>query len=270
MGIRLIKGRGFNERDDAGAPGVVVISDSVAHRLWRAGDAIGKRISMEDHPKASDWLTIVGVVNDVRQQSLTKKPEPAIYQSYKQMNERSFLNHMSFVVQTSGNPMAMASGIRATIHRLDPDLPTQSIATMESILAGSIIESRSQTRLLGMFSLMALSLAAIGIYGVLACLVVERTHEIGVRMAVGAQERDVVWMVFRRTLLLAGSGVFTGILGALAVTGVLKKFLFEVTPTDPFTFVAVTGLLVTVALFAAWLPARRAARVYPLVALRHE
>jgi putative ABC transport system permease protein len=166
--------------------------------------------------------------------------------------------------------MAMASGIRTTIHQLDPDLPMQSIATMESILADSIIESRSQTRLLGIFSLMALSLAAIGIYGVLACLVAERTHEIGIRMAVGAQERDVLLLVFGRTLLLAGSGVLTGILGALAVTGVLTKFLFEVTPTDPFTFVGVTGLLVTVALFAAWLPARRAARVHPLVALRHE
>jgi len=270
MGIRLISGRGFSERDDASAHRVVVISESVAHRLWPAGNAIGKRISMEDHPNPGDWLTIVGIVSDVRQRSLTNKPEPAIHQPYKQVNQPFFLNHMSFAVQTSGNPMALASGIRTVIHRLDPDLPTQSIATMETILAETMAESRSQTRLLGIFSLMALLLAAIGIYGVLACSVAERRHEIGIRMAVGAEDKDVLWMIFRRTLALASSGIVSGVLGALAVTRVLTKFLFEVTPTDPFTFVAVTGILLIVALCAAWFPAQRAARVYPLVALRHE
>jgi putative ABC transport system permease protein len=117
---------------------------------------------------------------------------------------------------------------------------------------------------------MALLLAAVGIYGVLACSVAERTHEIGIRMAMGAEEKDVVWMVLRRTLVLAGSGVLIGTLGALAVTRVLTKFLFEVTPNDPVTFFAVTGILMIVALLSAWIPARRAARVYPLVALRHE
>jgi putative ABC transport system permease protein len=153
---------------------------------------------------------------------------------------------------------------------MDQDLPTQSITKMEALIADTMTEARSQTRLLGLFSMMALVLAAIGIYGVLACSVAERTHEIGIRMAMGAGEKDVLWMVLRRTLVLTGSGVLIGTLGALAVTRVLTKFLFEVTPTDPSTFLAVTGILLIVALSAAWIPAQRAARVYPLVALRHE
>jgi predicted permease len=270
MGIRLLNGRGFTERDNATVPGVVVVSESVVRRLWPAGDAIGKRISMEDKPKAGDWLTIVGIVRDVRQRSLADTPGASVYQPYRQVNRPFFLNHMSFVVQTRENPMAMASGIRAVLHRVDQELPTQSVTTMEAIIADTMTESRAQTRLLGIFSIMALLLAAIGIYGVLACSVAERTHEIGIRMAMGAAGKDVLWMVLRRTLMLAGSGVLIGTIGALAVTRVLTKFLFEVTPTDPFTFLAVTGILVMVALLSAWIPAQRAARVYPLVALRHE
>jgi putative ABC transport system permease protein len=270
MGIRLLRGRGFNERDNPIAPGVVIVSESVAHRLWPKGDAIGKRISMEDNPKPGDWLTIIGVVNDVREESLTKKPGPAIYLPYQQVNQPDFLDHMSFVVQTSGNPIAAASSLRNVIRKLDKDLPTQSITTMETILADSMTESRSQTRLLGIFSILALLLAAAGIYGVLASVVAERTHEIGIRMAIGATQKNILWMVLRRTLILAGSGVVIGTLGALTATRVLAKFLFEVTPTDPVTFIAVTGILVTVALLSAWIPAHRATRVYPLVALRHE
>ncbi len=270
MGIRLNSGREFTERDNSTAPAVVVISESVARRLWPGGDAIGKRISMEDRPKPGDWLTIVGVVSDVRQQSLTATPCASVYQPLLQINQPFFLSHMSFVVQTRESPMTMASGIRAVLHKMDRELPTQSVTTMEAIIADTITEARSQTRLLGIFAIMALLLASIGIYGVLACSVAERTHEIGIRMAMGAAEVDVLWMVLRRTLLLAGGGVLIGTLGALVVTRVLSKLLFEVTPTDASTFAAVTGILVVVALLSAWIPARRAAGVYPLVALRHE
>ena len=270
MGIRLLSGRVFSERDDSTAPAVTIISESVARRLWPAGDAIGKRISMEDKPKAGDWLTIIGVVRDVRQQSLTDTPSASVYQPYRQINQPFFLGHMSFVVQTRQGPNAMAAAIRAVLRKADQELPTQSVTTMEAIIADTMTEARSQTRLLGIFSIMAVALAAIGIYGVLACSVAERTHEIGIRMAMGAEGKDVLWMVLRRTLVLAGSGVLIGTLGALAVTRVLEKFLFEVTPTDPSTFLAVTGVLVVIALLASWIPARRAAGVYPVVALRHE
>ncbi len=270
MGIRLLSGRDFAERDNSTAPGVVVVSESVARRLWPGGDAIGKRISMEDKPKSGDWLTIIGIVDDVKQKSLADTPSASIYQTYRQINQPFFLGHMSFVVKTRDNPMAMTSGIRAVIHKIDPELPTQSVATMETIITDTVTDARAQTRLLAIFAVMALVLAAIGIYGVLACSVVERTHEIGIRMAMGAEQKDVLWMVLRRTLMLAGSGVLIGTLGALAVTRVLTKSLFEVTPTDPLTFLAVTAILLTVALLSAWIPAQRAASVYPLVALRHE
>jgi putative ABC transport system permease protein len=164
----------------------------------------------------------------------------------------------------------MAAGVRASIRKMDSELPTQSVTTMEAMMAETMTEPKFQTRLLGSFSVMALLLASIGIYGVLANSVAERTHEIGIRMALGADEKDVLWMVVRRTLMLAGSGVLIGTISALAATRVLAKLLFEVTPTDPATFLGVTGILVMVALMAAWAPAQRAARVYPVVALRHE
>ena len=270
MGIRLLSGRGFSDRDTSTTPGVVIISESVARRLWPAGDAIGKRISMEDKPKPGDWLTIVGIVSDVKQRSLADSPSPTVYQPYRQVDRPFFLSHISFVVQTRKNPMAMPSGIRAVLRKVDQELPTQSVTTMAAIIADTITEAQSQTRLFGLFSIMALVLAAVGIYGVLACSVAERTHEIGIRMAMGAKQTDILSMVLRRTLALTGSGVLIGALGALAATRVLTQFLFEVTPTDPTTFLAVTGILVSVALLAAWIPAQRAARVYPLVALRHE
>jgi putative ABC transport system permease protein len=218
MGIRLLSGREFTERDTANALAVTIISESVARRLWPGGDAIGKRISMEDKPKPGDWLTIVGIVGDVRQQSLTGAPSASVYQPYQQVNQPFFLGHISFVVQTTEKPMAMAAGIRAVLHKLDQELPTQSVATMDAIIASTMTEARSQTRWLGMFSIMALALAAIGIYGVLACSVAERTHEIGIRMAMGAAGKDVLWMILRRTLALATSGVAIGMLGAFAVT----------------------------------------------------
>jgi predicted permease len=270
VGIRLLSGRRFSERDRASGPGVVILSESVARRFWPRGDAIGKRISMEDRPKPGDWLTIVGIVSDVRQQNLAEKPGAAIYLPYQQVSQTGFLGHMSFVVQASGNAAALFSGVRAAIHKADRDLPTQSVTTMDSIVASSLSEQRAQTLLLGIFSLMALLVAAIGIYGVLASSVAERTHEIGIRMAVGATQQDVIWIVLRRTLVLAGSGVVLGGLGTLLVARALTRFLFEVSPDDPVTFFAVSSTLVVTALVAAWMPVRHAARIYPLIALRHE
>jgi putative ABC transport system permease protein len=269
MGIPILSGREFNERDILGSPEVAVISDSVARRFWPAGNAIGQRISMEDHPQSVDWLTIVGVAGDVRQQGLNDHAAAVIYQPYRQIKMPGFINHISFIVRST-NFTAVAAGMRTVIHNADKELPVDSVTTMDSIVDASMVGARSQTRLLTVFSILALLLAAIGIYGVLACSVAERTHEIGVRMAVGASRNDIVWMVIRRTLVLTGSGAIVGIVGALALTRVLTKLLFELTPTDPGTFFAVTGILAAVAVVSSLLPARRAARVYPLEALRHE
>jgi putative ABC transport system permease protein len=270
MGIRLLRGREFTGGDDAGAPGVAVVSQSVAHSLWPDSDPLGKRISMEDSPKPGDWLTIVGVVDDVKQQGLAKKSDPAIYQPYLQVTHPFFLSHMTFVMRTASNPLGVASGMRGVLSAVDKDEPVQSITAMDNLIAATTAEPRFQARLLGVFAMMALILAIVGIYGLLAYSVAQRTHEIGIRIALGAQTTDVVRMLLRSTLFLVGAGITIGTAGALAVTRVLAKFLFDVKPTDPSTFAAVALTLVFAALAACYVPARRAMKVDPLVALRYE
>jgi ABC-type antimicrobial peptide transport system permease subunit len=177
---------------------------------------------------------------------------------------------MTFAVRTAASSQGVASAMRSVLHEVDQGQPVQTINTMQDVIAGTTAEPRFQTRLLGLFSMLALTLAAIGIYGVLAYSVTERTHEIGIRMALGARMGDVVRMVLRRTLVLAAAGVALGTAGALAATRVLAKLLFDVKPTDPGTYIVMAGLLVVVALFAGLLPARRATRVDPMVALRQD
>ena len=270
IGIRLLSGRDFTDRDNASVPGVVIISRSVARQLWPGVDPVGKRISMEDHPGPGDWLTIIGVVDDVRQQGLTQKPDPAIYQPYTQVSQTGFLTHMTFAVRTVSNPVNTAPAMRGVLREVDQNQPAESIATMQDMIAVTTTEPRFQSRLLAVFALLALLLAAVGIYGVLAYSVSEKTREIGIRVALGAGTSDVVGAVIRQSLWLAAAGVALGMAGALAATRVLAKFLFEVQPTDPATFVSIALLLTGVALLASWIPARRASRVDPMVALRFE
>lgn len=270
MGIPLLSGRAFSDQDSSTAPRVAIISRSVARTFWPGGDALGQRITLEDHPKPPvDWLTIIGVVDDVRQQSLTKKAHPAIYQPYAQVKRPFFLNHMTFAVRTA-RPASLVTAMRGALREVDRNQPVQSITVMTDLVATTTAESQFQTRLIAIFSMLALLLAAIGVYGVLACAVAERTREIGIRMALGAEKSDITRMVLRRSLLLVTVGVSLGVVGALAVTRVLARFLFEVKPTDLPTFLVVAALLVAVALLSGWLPARRATRVDPLIALRWE
>jgi predicted permease len=268
MGIRLLSGRVFTDQDRGAASGVAIVSQSVARIIWADENPIGRRITMEDHPKPGDWLTIVGVVDDVKQQGLTKKPDPAIYQPYQQVLQLFFLSHMNFVVRTTANSASVAAAMRGVLQQVDKDQPVQSIATMTDVIATTTAEPLFQVRLISVFSMLALLLSAIGIYGVLAYSVTERTHEIGIRMALGAGKSDITRMVLRRSLTLVAAGVALGLAGAVAVTRVLAAFLFNVKPTDPATFGMVATLLAAVALLAGLLPARRAARVDPLVALR--
>jgi putative ABC transport system permease protein len=268
MGIRFLKGRGFTDQDNSSAPGVVIISQSVARTLWPGEDPIGQRITMEDEPKPKDWLTIIGIVDDVRQR-LTGRSLPAIYQPYQQVTRPFFLSHMSFVVRTATNPQSVAAGMRGVLHDVDKYQPV-SIAALTDLADASTAETWFQARLISTFSILALLLAAIGIYGVLAYAVTERTREIGIRMALGAKKSDITFMLLKRTLLLVMAGVAIGGCGALALTRVLSKFLFEVKPTDPGTFLAVAAILAVTGIVAGLLPARRATRVDPVVALRWE
>jgi len=271
MGIRLLRGRDFTASDNGDAPLAGIVSQSAARRLWPGEDPIGKRFTEEEeNPKPQDWVTVVGVVQDVKQMGMADKPRETVYQSSSQINRPGWLNHLAFVVRTASDPEALATAMRAAVREVDRNQPVQKIATMQSLIDESTAEPRFQTRLLGAFSMLALLLAAVGTYGVLAYSVAQRTHEIGIRMALGAERRDVLRLVLRRTLTLAGAGVLIGAAGALVVTRVLEKFLYEVKPNDPVTFVAVATLLAGVALAAGWIPAWRATRVDPVEALRYE
>jgi len=270
MGIRVLEGRDFTGADRASAPGVVIVSAGVAKRLWPGQSAVGRLISMEDHPKPTDWLTIVGVVDDVIQEGLRSSRDAAVYSPLAQLNSAFFLGHLNFVVRSSGEPDALMAAMRDAIHALDDDQPIASLGTMSNLISSTIAEPLFQVRLLTLFSACALLLAAIGIYGVLAYLVTERTREIGIRVAVGAVPSDVVRMVVRRTLALTVPGILIGLIASFGVTRVLSGLLFQVKPTDPATFIGVGSALVVVALAASIVPARRAARVDPLIALRQE
>ncbi len=269
MGIRLLRGREFTGADNGTALGVVIVSQSVARTLWPGQDPLGRRISMEDDPTPKDWLTVVGVVDDIKQQGLAKRSDPAIYQPYLQVSYPFFLSHMTFVVRTASPPESIAAGMHAILREVDKNQPV-SIASMDSFIAATTAETRFQTRLLGTFAVIALALTIVGIYGVLAYSVAQRTREIGVRMALGAQTADVLRMLFRKAFVLISVGIVMGAAGALALTRVLAKFLFEVKPNDVPTFVAVALALAASALAACYIPARRAMRVDPMVALRYE
>jgi predicted permease len=270
MGIRLLRGRDFNVDDGVTGPGVAVVSQSVARMLSSTEDVIGKRVTLQSQPTPSDWLTIIGVVEDIRQWGPREATHPAIYRSYLQVDRAMLLNHMTFAVRTAGDPQRAIPGIRAALRGVDKDQPASSIALMTDVLSASTVETAFQTRLLGVLALLALLLALVGTYGVLACSVAQRTHEIGLRMALGARSRAVLWMVIKRTLILGVAGILVGTAGALLATRLLTTFLFQVTPTDPATFIAVGVTILLAATVAGLVPARRATRVDPLVALRHE
>jgi len=271
LGIPLLRGRAFDEHDTAGSAGVVVLSQSTARAIWGNEEPIGRRITLEDNPKPSDWLTVVGVVDDVKQLGLAeKKPIPAIYQPLNQVTHSFFLGHMAYVVRTNANPSVVAGLMRSRFRELDPNQPIQQIATMDDLLDANTAQPRFYSRILGSFSAVALLLASIGIYGVMAYTVAQRTREIGIRIALGAEPANIFRTVIGRSAALILAGVAAGLAGALAVTRVLTKLLFEIKPTDPATFAVVTAVLVLIALLASYIPARRATSVDPMVALRYE
>ncbi|HYN07223.1 MAG TPA: ABC transporter permease [Vicinamibacterales bacterium] len=268
MGIRLAAGRDFDARDDTNAPGVAIVSESVARLAWPNEVALGKRLSLETDPGPNDWLTVVAVVDDIRQNSLKQPVVPTVYRPYRQTSRPFFINHASFVVRTAGDPPSVVPALRGALQGVDNDQAPQSTMLLQDAIAGSIAEPRFYTRLLAILSTLALFLAAIGIYGVLASAVTERRREIGIRVALGADQSTVVRMVLGHSMRLAVAGLAIGGAGAVALTGLLKTLLFEVTPTDAATFLGSAAVLLGVALLAGLLPARRATTVDPLVVLR--
>jgi putative ABC transport system permease protein len=264
MEIPLKTGRTFTEQDNSLALGVVIINESMARRFWPGESPLGKRISIDW--ENGRWLSIVGIVGDVKEFGLDAETKPEMCMPYSQAASP----WMSLAVRTSSDPMSMLPALQGQIHSLDKDLPPFDIKTMEQWLEDSLASRRFSMVLLGLFAALALILAAVGIYGVVSYAVAQRTHEIGVRMALGATRRSVLVMVIRNGLVLTAMGVALGLAGASALTRLLARLLYDVKPTDPMTFGAVALLLVGVTLLACYIPARRATKVDPMVALRYE
>jgi predicted permease len=265
LGISLLRGRVFDERDIADRSMVIVINESMARKYWPGQDPVGKRIGTGP-PSKPDWAEIVGVVRDIKFFGLDKDQPPSMYAPLAKLPQRG----MTLVVRTAGPPLELASTVRQTIWSQDSNLAVPKFATMQDSVDLAAQQARVISALTTLFALIALVLAAVGLYGVMAYIVTERTNEIGIRMALGASRGDVLNLILGGALRLGLIGVATGLAVSFFLTNLIRSLLFGVQPTDPMTFVAVGLLLIGVSLFASYIPARRAMRVDPMVALRYE
>jgi predicted permease len=264
MGTRLVRGRDFREADREGAPQVAVVNETLAAMLWPGEDPLGKRLSFEG--ARGPFLEVVGVARDGKYRTLGDRSRPYLYTPLFQ----SYQPRMTLVVRTSGDPVALSGAVRAQLHALDPNLPVAEVRTLGEQFDLSLLPARIAAYTLGGFGLLALALAAIGVYGVVSYSVAQRTHEIGVRVALGARARDVLRLVLGEGLSVVGLGLALGLALAFAAARLFAGFLYGVDAADPVTFVGVPTLLGAIALAAGYLPARRATKVDPMVALRHE
>jgi predicted permease len=260
MRIPMARGREFTQQDRLGSLPVVIVNESFARRFWPGQDPIGKRLDNGDAPR-----TVIGVARDSRTRSVTAEPGPYFYLPYLQRTQAN----MTLEVRTTGDPTAIIPAVRREVTALDPDLPVQT-STMEGTLALSLLPQRVGATLLGMFSVLGLGLASIGLYGVMAYAVAQRTRELGIRVALGAQARDIYRVVLAQGMSLLTVGLAIGMGAALLLTRLARGLLVGVSPTDPLTLGGVAASLLVVGLLASYVPARRATRVDPLVALREE
>jgi putative ABC transport system permease protein len=269
LGYTLRTGRLFTSRDDERAPAVAVINEAAARRFFGTANAVGKRVALGDAEPGQGrrWIEIIGVTNDVRNHGLDEPTAPEVFIPVRQQ-DAAWNNQLFLVVRARGSAIDLMPQIRQTVAALDPDQPIYAIRTLEEAFADSISQRKAAMVLLTIFAGMALVLAAVGIYGLMSYMVNERTHEIGIRMALGAAGRDVLALVVRETGVLVMTGVTIGVIGALALGRVLTRIAFEIRGSDPVTIGVVASLLAVVALAATLAPARRATRVAPVVALR--
>jgi putative ABC transport system permease protein len=261
MGIRILRGRDVGRGDSFNTPYVALINDALAKLYFAGQDPVGQKINWDG------WRAIVGVAANTRQATLDREPQPEIYCPAAQLDS---ISGMTFAISTNIDPSSITHAVTAAIQSVDPSQPVFGVKTMEQVVSDSLSNRRLYAWLLGIFALLALTLASAGIYGVMSYLVTQRTQEFGLRMALGASTNNVLRMVLRQALLLIGCGLAIGLIGAWAVTRVLTNFLFGVKPFDLATFAGVSVVLTAVALLATYLPALRATRVDPMVALRHE
>jgi putative ABC transport system permease protein len=266
--IPIIRGRGFTVDDNENVPGVIVINAAMAKRYWPNEDPVGKRMAIGDSSKDSSWRTIVGIVGDVRHASLTEEPVPFAFIDYRQDLES--WPRMAFVIKTRTDAASLISGVRSSLVSIDPQQPVYAIEPMNKLLGNSVAPRRFVMSLIGGLAFVALLLAMVGIYSVISFSVSERTREIGIRMALGAKRNNVLRMVLGQGMRVSALGIATGLAIAFGLTRLLRTLLFEISATDPLTFVLVATIVSLVALMACYLPARRAMKVDPLVALRYE
>jgi len=265
MGMRLRRGREFTEQDQPGAVEVIVINETMAASFWPGEDPIGKRIQIYDM-EPMPWREIVGVVNDTKEAGLGAPTRPEIYVPFSQRPRAA----MTLIAHTAAGPEQLAGAMRGAVQAVDPEQPVYRISTMEQFFSAEVAVPRATMFLVGALAVAALVLAAVGIYGVMAHAVTQQTHEIGIRTALGATQGDVLRLVVAQGMTLTLIGVVIGLAGAFALTRLMTSLLFGVSATDPATFTVIALLLTGVALFACYIPARRATKVDPLAALRYE
>ena len=266
MDVPLRKGRDISERDVAGGLPVVVINDAAVARFFPGEDPIGRRLghfTYDPIEEAAEAFTVVGVVADVRSRGLAQAPQPEAYFAHAQVP----LTGMAIVVRTAGDPLAQMGTIRSELAAVDPGVPLQDPRTLDQVVANSVDRPRFVTTLVSLLAVVALILAAVGIFGLLSFAVARRTREMGIRIALGASPGGLVFMIVRDASLLVAIGIAIGLSGALALTRMIESELFGVRPTDPVTLAAVIVILISTALVASLIPAWRAAAVDPLVAL---
>jgi putative ABC transport system permease protein len=275
MNLPILSGRDITDHDTLNTPGVVVVNDWFARHHWPGQDPIGKRITRDDLKNHPAWLTVVGVVKNAVRSEWTAPPDDEMYLPYLQNHEYleapgSHFAYLTFVVRTAGDPTLLTPTLRGIVASFDKSVLLSEVQSMDQVVAVATAEPRFYVLLLGAFASVALLLAAVGIYGVMSYSVSRRTREIGIRMALGARAADVINLVVTQGVLLAGVGVGAGIISALAMTRLMARLLYGIQPGDPITFIVVALLLSVVAIFASYIPARRAARLDPMVALRDE
>jgi putative ABC transport system permease protein len=275
MGMTLLRGRDFSAADRPHSPEVAIINETLARRLFGNTDPIGHRVTLDDPRSNSEWLTVVGVAKDVRQRSWADEPGNEFYLPWLQTDNyiastAGHFAYMTLVIRTATDPHPLVGAVQSAVWSLDGDAPVSSVETLDEVVSDAVWQQRLNVILIDLFAALALVLAVVGIYGVTAYSVAQRTREIGVRMALGAGRGDVVGMVVCQGARLSLAGVGIGIIAALALARLMGGLLYQVTPSDPATFVGVSVFLVIGSVIACWLPARRAANVDPMVALRHE
>jgi putative ABC transport system permease protein len=269
MRIPLRRGRLFQDADGAHAPLVAIVNETMARKFWPNQDALGKRFKFGDSGDKTPWLRIVGIVGDVRQMRLNDPPRQEMYFPYWQAKD-NWMVLRDLAIHTSGDPLRLAAATRQAVWSIDKDQPVSNVMTLDDLLDQEVAQRRVQAALLGGLAALALILACIGIYGVLSYLVTQRTREIGVRVALGASASDVFRTVAGQGMTLAGLGIAAGLAGALALSRLLGSLLFGVRAGDPLTYAGAIAVFGMVALMACYFPARRAARVDPMITLRYE